>query len=538
MSNLFTRRRILQALSAVAGASAVGCGSPGEEDEAASGEDALNLCLGRMDRRELGGATQLHKYEKFVVLMMENRSFDHYFGHLTMPTSMGGEARAKWDGRTPDPEGKRIDGLTGNEWNPDLNGNRVKLFRPNHYAIGDIDHEWAACHEQFGNGKNDGFIKPHQRDLELLNDNDERTKAICWGYKGGDGKEKCGELRDPMAYYTRQDTPIFHSLFDNYAICDRYFASVMGPTWPNRFYVNGATSGGAKANKPLYGQGDKTIWGMLRKKCLSSRIYFQDVPWIDGAYPGGVVGRTINTSRIFDDQPAGAGALAHIVPNLIYNTFETDCREGTLPTFSMIDPGFVAVPNDDHPPRDVQAGQTLVAAIYKMLTMNEEQWKKTLFLITYDEHGSFYDHVAPGVCPEEERAEFKQYGFRVPTLVVGPYVKKNYVSHTQLDHTSVISTVTRRFNLDPLNDRVRTANDFRDCIDQDALERAQPRDPAILPQTRVSEFDAHETNYASPGQSELAKNLTGGPIDRETKKIYTDKFLQAADRLGVARIGR
>ncbi len=261
------------------------------------------------------------------------------------------------------------------------------------------------------------------------------------------------------------------------------------------------------------------------------------MPWVDGAYPGSVIGRAINTSRIFDNQPSDAGSLAHIVPNLIYNTFEHDCREGTLPTYSMIDPGFIAVPNDDHPPRDVQAGQTLVAALYKMLTMNEEQWKKTLFLITYDEHGSFYDHVAPPVFAADENAEFKQLGFRVPMIVVGPYVKKNYVSHVQLDHSSILSTVTRRFALDPINDRVRRANDLADCIDRNALESVRQPEPIVLPRTVVSEFDAHETNYASPGQSELAMALTGRPnIDRETKKIHTDKFLEAADRLGVAEI--
>ena len=549
MSSHFTRRRALQAFSAIASAAAWGCGASPEEEEAEVGEDELNVCIGRMDRarREFGGPQQFHKYEKFVVLCMENRSFDHYFGHLTIPRSMGGEGRGKWDGRTPDPQGRLVDGLTGNETNPDLNGNPVKIHRPSHYALGDIAHEWDDCQNQFSRGTNQGFITTHQRDLLKLNDDNEATKAMCWGYKGPDGKEKCGDPNDPMAYYTRQDTPIFHALMDNYAICDRYFCSVMGPTWPNRFYLNGATSSGGwrnsdgKGNKPLWGGGGKSMWAKLRDKCLSSRTYFQDVPWIDGAYPGGVVGRTINTSRIFDNQPS-AGALAHIVPNLIYNTFETDCREGTLPTVSYIDPGFIAVPNDDHPPRDVQAGQTLVAALYKMLTTNEEQWKKTLFLITYDEHGSFYDHVTP---PDHRRSrsaaaetnpDFKQLGFRVPMIAVGPYIKKNYVSHVEYDHTSVISTLTKRFNLDAINDRVRAANSFEDLVDFDALERA-PADPAILPRTTVSEFDAHETNYASPGQSEMAQNVTGKSyIDRETKKIYTDKFLEAADRLGVANV--
>jgi phospholipase C len=530
---------MLQALSAIAGASAVGCGAPEEEEDAAIGEDELNICIGRMDRArsELGGAQQFHKYEKFVVLMMENRSFDHYFGHLTMPRELGGEGRGRWDGRTPDPQGKLIDGLTGSETNPDMNGNRVKLFRPDHYALGDIDHEWDACQEHFGGGRMDGFIRPHQRDIEQLARTGDKEKANCWGYPGNDGVSKCGELADPMAYYTRQDTPVFHALLDNYAICDRYFCSVMGPTWPNRFYASAASSKGAKGNKPLWGEGDKTLWGMLRKKCLSSRIYFQDVPWIDGAYPGSVIGRTINTSRIFDNQPAGAGRLAHVVPNLIYNTFEKDCREGTLPTFSMIDPGFVAVPNDDHAPRDIRGGQALVAALYKMLTSNEEQWKKTLFLITYDEHGSFYDHVAPPLALGEQYADFKRMGFRVPTIVVGPYVKKNYVSHEVLEHTSLVSTITRRFNLDHLNDRVRLANDFRDCIDYDALERT-PGEPALLPQVKLSEFMTHETNNEAAGQSELAEKLTGGPIDKETKKIYADTWLEAVDRLGVASIGR
>jgi Phosphoesterase family len=170
MNPLFSHRRALQALSAVAGAAAVGCARE-EEAEDASG-DELTFCGDRMDRgrRELGAAPPLQRYEKFVVLMMENRSFDHFFGHLSMPTALGGEGRPRWDGRTPDPDGKRIDGLAGNEWNPDLDGNQVKIFRPNHYAIGDIDHEWDSCHEQFAGGRNDGFIFPHQRDLRRLND--------------------------------------------------------------------------------------------------------------------------------------------------------------------------------------------------------------------------------------------------------------------------------------------------------------------------------------------------------------------------------
>ncbi|MBX3188720.1 MAG: alkaline phosphatase family protein [Labilithrix sp.] len=539
--SIFTRRKALQAMGLMMGAAAVGCGKP-EEEEVEAGEDALNVCIGRMDRnvRELGGAQQLHKYEKFVVLVMENRSFDHYFGHLSMPRSKGGEGRGKWDGRTPDPEGKLVDGLTGDEFNPDLNGNKVGVWMPTDQELGDIDHEWEGCHQQWNAGKNDGFITNHERDLLRLNDNDASTKALCWGTKGNDGQPKCGDLKDPMAIYTRKDTKIFHSLVDNYTLCDRWFASVMGPTWPNRFYLNGATAHGHKSNKPAWGQGENTIWGVLRKRCISSRCYYADVPWIDGAYPGGVIGRTINTARVFDNQPLAP--VRGFVPEFVrqaldYDTFETACREGTLPSVSFIDPGFSSIPNDDHPPHDIQAGQTLVAAIYKMLSQNEEQWKKTLFIITYDEHGSFYDHVAPPVVREDTRADFRQLGFRVPALVIGPYVKKNYVSHVQYDHVSPISTLTRRFNLDTLNDRVRTANDLRDCIDFDALERSVP-EPVVLPRTVVSQSHALDTIMESPGQAELMNRVLGGVPGKEHKRIATNAFLEACERLGVVEIRR
>src|SRR5687767_10044838 len=112
--NIFTRRRALQAFSAIMGAAAVGCSKEEEGDDTTEG-DELNLCLGGMDaaRREFGGPVQMHKYEKFVVLMMENRSFDHYFGHLSMPANAaeGIGGKEKWDGRTPDPNGKKVDGL-------------------------------------------------------------------------------------------------------------------------------------------------------------------------------------------------------------------------------------------------------------------------------------------------------------------------------------------------------------------------------------------------------------------------------------------
>jgi phospholipase C len=487
-------------------------------------------------RAHSGAPELLRKYDKFVVLMMENRSFDHYFGHLSLPKALGGEGRADVDGF------KNLDHA-----NPDLNGNPIKIWTPDDMALGDIDHEWQACHDQFNGGKMDGFIRPHQRDLERLNDNNEKTKANCWGTKTDlhGGQEKCGGLKDPMAFYTRKHTPIFHALLDNYTLCDRYFCSVMGPTWPNRFFLHAATAGGRKENKPLSVWTRDTIWSTLRKRCLSATNFYGDLPWLDAAFPTllghlDVLGPAINTARIFDNQPlAPVGGKDGFLPDfarraLDHPTFQTLAREGKLPTVSIIDPAFMAAPNDDHPPHDVMAGQTFVSAIYKMLSESPD-WSRTLLLVTYDEHGSFYDHVAPPVVAEDEDHEFRQLGFRVPTLVVGPYVKKRFVSKTQYDHVSFASSITRRFGLKNINRRVEAANDLSDCVDRDALE-SRAADPAIMPRTKVRADLAFESVVGNPGQKEVAERCLGRQVDDEQKKIYTDKFLEAVDKMGIVEI--
>ena len=138
---------------------------------------------------------------------------------------------------------------------------------------------------------------------------------------------------------------------------------------------------------------------------------------------------------------------------------------------------------------------------------------------------------------DDERPEFRQLGFRVPALVVGPYVKKNYVSHVQYDHVSALSTLTRRLGLDPLNKRVQNANDVRDCIDLDALETHSVRSPIRLSSVSLSEGRVHDSIRNSLGQSELAQIRYGGPATLEQKRRATDEMLGVFDRLGVARIG-
>jgi phospholipase C len=366
----------------------------------------------------------------------------------------------------------------------------------------------------------DGFIRMHFLDLQ-------KQKRECGS--------TCAALGDPMSYYTRQDTPVLHQLFDNYALCDRWFSSVMGPTWPNRFYLHCATAMGRKTNDSIDIDSDpgpgqtRTIWHELHDKCVSAMNYAVDFSFVTGGF--GLINSTPQ-GKVFNWQK-NKGSNDNEV------TFEEACTAGTLPLVSVIDPGFVTTPCDEHPPHDVGAGQAFIASIYKMLTSNQAQWEKTLFIVAYDEHGSFYDHVAPPqVGAEEERPEFRQLGFRVPALVIGPYIKKNHVSHVQYDHVSFLSTVTRRFGLTPLNQRVVKANDVRDCIDLDALERAGAPSPIALRSVSLSESLVHESIKESLGQSELAQAVMGRGATLEEKRRATDQLLAAYDRLGVATVGR
>lgn len=514
----FSRR---DALKLLGGLALAGCAAESNEEETGADQGAFRFCGSREGQRSSDAARtsappELQRYEKIVVLMMENRSFDHYFGHLSLPTSMGGEGRTDVDGL----RGDEVQYLT-------RPGGGVEAFKPflaTNHKLGDVDHSWDACHKQFNGGRMDGFIQHHFEDLAQSDDR-------------GCGR-KCAGLADPMAYFGRNDTPVLHQLLDNYALCDRWFSSVMGPTWPNRCYLHAGTSTGLKKNKRMdtsrhpSANEARTIWHELNDKCISAACYSMDVPWALG---GLSLSLSLATKPIHP-RPRSNDRNNH-TPDV--ESFEEACEKGTLPAVSVIDPAFIFAPCDDHPPHDIKAGQAFIAMIYKMLTKNEDQWKKTLFIITYDEHGSFYDHVTPPSVPEDENPEFRQLGFRVPSLVIGPYVKKNYVSHVQYDHVSFLSTVTRRFGLNPLNRRVAATNDVRDCIDMNLIETAgAPPSPMRLQSVRLSESLVHESIKDSLGQSELAEVVYGGPATLEQKKRATDQMLMAFDRMGVATIGR
>jgi phospholipase C len=418
----------------------------------------------------------------FVYMMMENRTYDAVLG-----------ARAL--------QGLPGDGLRPGLSNPALDGRQVAPFaasvdRGTDVAtVCDIDppHAWNPSHNSFNNGAMNGFLREHQMRYGGM------ATAV-----------------EPMKYLTREHMPITWALADAYTSCDRWFASVMGPTLPNRAYWHTGTSFGLDNNGAVLNAFASvpvpTIYNRLVERGVDWAYYFGNIAVAALlSQPGPYqldVGPNDGTGNVrrFGDARYGAGQ------------FFKDAATGTLPPVVYIDPAFGV--NDDHPPAHPILGQELVAAVYTALATSP-QWNNILLVITYDEHGGYFDHVAPPKTTDDTRARFgaegfDQLGFRVPALVVGPYVKQSYVSSVQYDHTSALKNLQNAFDLAPLTARVDAANDLIDCIDLDRLARGEPAPPIALPALDALEWPIEHATCRRDGSSfppELAPSRGAPPAD-------------------------
>jgi phospholipase C len=453
---MLSRRDLIRAAGAAFGVAAIG-GCAG-----ASSDDDPNSDGGKAD----GGSSQLLAgIDTIVVLCMENRSFDHYLGSRLLD------------------EGLKVDGLTGDESNPAPDGSLVSSYRMDQFTTQDIPHTWEACHAQWNSGKNDGFVAQHAGPNQ----------------------------RDVMGYHVRQQLPAMYQLADAFSVCDRWHASVMGPTWPNRFFLHGGTSNGKQTNSPILGF--KSIWHLLDEADVSAENYFHDVPWAATAF----------------------GKLTH---NSHVENFFEKARAGKLPHYSLIDPQFFgAGANDDHPDHDPQLGQALIASIYAALAQSP-QWNRCLFVVTYDEHGGFYDHVAPPKAPGESNAAFQQLGFRVPAIVAGPSVRRGATVSTLLDHVSILSTLTRRFELPSLNARVANTRDLGSCLEP-ASRRARPAPQLDAVEVSLSALADRPVKVGH--HEEIAdaadRRLIPRHLDRRAESMeITHRVLRHGERLGAVRL--
>ncbi len=451
--------------------------SSGDESDSSTGSP-VDECGGGSD---LTPEQLLAGIDHIVVLMMENRSFDHYFGAL----------RAI--------EGQAILGLTGDESNLGLDLVPVPVFVMDEFEPKDPPHTWEECHFQFNQGENNGFVFEAEK------------KHPGYGYQ-------------VMGYHIREHLPVSYGLADGFTLCQRWFSSVMGPTWPNRYYLHACTSDGGKTNFPTPFL--PSLWHLCDAAGVTSKMYFTDVPWAAGGFP------LIPTvwSKLADGYE-GFNLAALTNPNTLERFF-ADCESGNLANFVVIDPGFTS--NDDHPEHNIQLGQILIGTIYKALAASPA-WSRTLFIVTYDEHGGFYDHVAPPTFTDDH-PEFRQLGFRVPTLVVGPTVRRGCINDVLFDHCSIAATVARRFGIEPLNQRMADAADVSSCINPDLLDNPQPAPP--IPMVTVSITDILAGVGKTTSQHELFDQL-GVVLDEEFRaKVQSDtlRLLVRAEKLGVARL--
>ena len=377
----------------------------------------------------------------YVYLMMENRSYDHWFG-----------ARSRF-------EGKEGDGFSASMMMPDASGALVAPYAPpgrDASCVLDPPHGWDAAHNSFNGGLMDGFLKEHQADHPGSN--------------------------EALQYLTREQVPVSYALADAYTSCDRWFCSVMGPTLPNRAYWHAASSFGLKVNNEVlnkFGAGVPipTIYNRLEDKGVDWAYYYGNLAVVsllgkEGPYKVDL-GPNDGTGHIrrFGDALLGAGQ------------FFEDAAAGVLPPVVYIDPAFGE--NDEHPPVHPILGQELIASIYTALA-NSPQWNNIMLVITYDENGGFFDHVPPPTTVDDTEAQFgipgfEQMGFRVPTIVAGPYVKQNYVSSVVYDHTSALKHLQDTFDLETLNPRMAAANNLMDCIDLERLAAGDPAPPVEIP---------------------------------------------------------
>ncbi len=436
-----------------------------DETAANAARAACKFARGALPGETLGATTPVDKdipIETVVILMQENRSFDTHLGHLY-----------KYVGRT-DIESARDD-TTNPEKLGMPNSPTYKYQHAPHLCVLDTNHEWPGTHTEYDDGKMDGFFQandgwaapaPPQAPSSVLSG----ERALWW--------------------LDERDISFYYDLAATFAIGDHHFSSILGPTWPNRMYLYAATSFGViDANFPdmsgyPYPKKDATIFDMLEKRGVSWAIYGDGLPGATVA-----VGPLINSRW-------GRNPLKRIVD--LYD----DAAAGKLPQVVFVDPvlGHMRPGQDDeHPPADVQVGQKFVSDVVHAM-FKSPQWSKLAMFITYDEHGGFYDHVAPpSACAPDRMAPilpsgdttvggFDRYGIRVPLIVVSPFTKKKFVSHVTRDHTSITRFLEAKFRLPALTARDANADAMLEYFDFDAPPFATPP-PIVVPTINLTELD-------------------------------------------------
>ncbi|KAK4803384.1 hypothetical protein SAY86_003201 [Trapa natans] len=453
-----------------------------------------------------GGEACQFPVRTVVVLVQENRSFDHILGWMKQHVN------------------SEIDGVTGAESNPvsttEPGSRRVFFGDGSVYVDPDPGHSIQAIYEQiFGepwtNQEGSGLRPALAPTMQGFAQNAERVQT--------------GLAETVMNGFRPDRVPVFRELVAEFAVCDRWFASVPASTQPNRLFVHSATSHGATSNdnkKLVEGFPQRTIFESLEEAGLSFGIYYQFPP-----------------ATLFYRNLRKLKYLKNFHQFDLH--FKEHCREGKLPNYVVIEQRYWDIPgmpgNDDHPSHDVSAGQRFVREVYQSLRASP-QWNEILLLITYDEHGGFYDHVPTPVDgvpspddlvgPEPYKFRFDRLGVRVPTILVSPWIERGTVLHepsgpyptSQFEHSSIPATVKKIFNLPSfLTKRDEWAGTFEGVL----MSRSSPRTdcPVTLPEpVKLREGGPKEEAKLNDFQEilvQMAATLNGD----HKKEEYPDKLV-------------
>jgi phospholipase C len=423
-----TRRELLK----------VGCATAAAE----VGALLLHGCGGGGIPSPLAGpsaCSKLTDIEHVVILIQENRSFDHYFGSYRGVRGFSDKSAAF---EQPDPS-NTTDPPIGT-----LLPFHLDTSKTNAACTHDITHAWLPQHQSWNKGAMDGFVTSRL----AINSND----AVL-----------------TMGYYTRTDLPFYYAVADAFTICDNYFCSVMGPTDPNRLYTMAASiDPDGKNGGPVLqtlGLNRSSFFGHLTYTTMPEQLQARGISWKVYSSPDSNIFNTVfsdNVLSYFKNFQAASPLHQNAFLPQFPGDFVNDALSGNLPQVSWL---IASIVDSDHPPAPTLFGELTLSAILAALTANPAQWAKTALFVTYDENGGFFDHVPPVTAPPGTAGEFITaptdptvvgvppilgpigLGFRVPMLILSPFSRGGFVSSDVFDHTSVLRFLETRFGAEVPN---------------------------------------------------------------------------------------
>ncbi len=430
-SNHFSRRELLKAGAAAGAAEVFASVMPG-----CGGHGILSPGSGS------SSCAKITDIDHVVILIQENRSFDHYFGSYRGVHGFNDQSAAF---QQPDP------GNTANAPSGVLLPFHLDTTQLNAACTHDITHDWVPQHQSWNNGAMDGFV----------------TSRLAIN---------AGDAVLTMGYYTRADLPFYYAVADAFTLCDNYFCSVIGPTDPNRLYSLAASidpdgKNGGPLLQTLVAQ-RTSFFGKLTYTTMPEQLQASNISWKIYTSPDETLSSGLaidNVLAYFKNYQDPSSTLYHNAFGPVFPTdFVADAVAGNLPQVSWLVPSVVT---SDHPPAPALFGELTLAVILAALMANPAAWAKTVLFVTYDENGGFFDHVAPVTAPPGTPGEYVTVpavpdptvagnppisgpiglGFRVPMLVISPCSRGGFVSSDLFDHTSVLRFLETRFGAEVPN---------------------------------------------------------------------------------------